>query len=153
MTFDPTQRSLHAHRGEDGTREYACWYFSAYGMTSLLFICFLHHAMQYSMHHSGIGLYVNRDSHEQFSHLRPLQLYLRVQIQCMIVLCSLEILTVVQNIAVYSCIFTAGSASSLQYFTLTSPTFLLRVLDGASDPISTPGFPFGSQIFFTIFVR
>ena len=48
----------------------------------------------------------------------------------------------------------AGRESALEYFTLTSPTFLPRVLDGSSGPIDVPGgFPFGSQNFLSFFVR
>ena len=48
----------------------------------------------------------------------------------------------------------AGSEIILEYFTLTSPTFLQRELDGSSDAIDVPGgFPFGSQNFSSIFVR
>ena len=48
----------------------------------------------------------------------------------------------------------AGSEIILEYFTLTSPTFLQRELDGSSDAIDVPGgFPFGSRNFSSIFVR
>ena len=48
----------------------------------------------------------------------------------------------------------AGRESALEYFTLTSPTFLPRRDDGSSDAIDVPGgFPFGSQNFSSIFVR
>ena len=53
----------------------------------------------------------------------------------------------------YFCYF-AGSISRLQYFTLTSPTYLPRLDDGSSDAIDVPGgFPFGSQNFSSVFVR
>ena len=48
----------------------------------------------------------------------------------------------------------AGRESVFEYFSLTSPTFLQRELDGSSDAIDVPGgFPFGSQTFSSIFVR
>ena len=47
-----------------------------------------------------------------------------------------------------------GSENILEYFTLTSPTFLQRDDDGSSDVIYAPGgFPFGSRNFSSIFVR
>ena len=53
-----------------------------------------------------------------------------------------------------SVLFTTGGKNSLVYFILTMPTFLPRFLDGFSDSIIVPGgFPFGSQIFSSIFVR
>ena len=46
-----------------------------------------------------------------------------------------------------------GSVSSLEYFTLSSPTYLRRRDDGHSDAINVlGGFPFGSQYFSSIFV-
>ena len=47
----------------------------------------------------------------------------------------------------------AGSAYSLEYFTLTSPTYIHHD-DESSDAINVPGrFPFGSQNFSSLFVR
>ena len=50
--------------------------------------------------------------------------------------------------------FFVGRVSSLEYFILTSPTYLPRDLDGSSDAIYVPGgFSFGSHIFYFIYVR
>ena len=47
-----------------------------------------------------------------------------------------------------------ASVSSLEYFTLTSPTYLPYGDDESSEAIDIPGgFPFGSQNFSSIFVR
>ena len=52
------------------------------------------------------------------------------------------------------CTFIIAGNAHLEYFTLTSPTFLPRELDGSSDAIDVPGgFPFGSQNFSSILVR
>ena len=54
----------------------------------------------------------------------------------------------------YPTVIVAESANVLEYFTLTSPTYLPRHDDGSSDAINVPGgFPFGSQNFSSIFVR
>ena len=52
--------------------------------------------------------------------------------------------------------FITESVNSLEYFTLTSPIFLPRLLDGSSDVINIDlpgGFPFGSKRFSDMFVR